>query len=173
MSAVDPSRPDIVAFMASASSALGRPLPAPKDVFNFGGPNPARADQFLLLAIQGKKTATTSWPVPDPLYWDVGDLSVIFNGKGEPKAVMETTSFVQCKFRDVEEEFALAEAEGDYEAYRTGHLAFYRAQENGEHFGEDSVVLCERFKVIYPTDGKVGDEGPGSLGLGATNEYSA
>jgi uncharacterized protein YhfF len=152
MSAIDPSRPDIVAFMAAASAALGRDLPAPKDVFNFGGSNPALADELLLLAIQGKKTATTSWPVPDPLYWGVGDLSVILDGSGAPRALMRTTSFVQCRFRDVAEDFALAEAEGDYEAYRTGHIDFYRRQENGDAFGEDSVVLCESFEVIYPMD---------------------
>ncbi|KAL2133221.1 hypothetical protein VTI74DRAFT_2730 [Chaetomium olivicolor] len=168
MSAIDPSRPDIVAFMATASSALDRPLPAPKDVFNFGGTNPNLADALLLLAIHGKKTATTSWPIPDPLYWGPGDLSVILNGKGEPKALMRTTSFVQCKFRDVEEDFALAEAEGDYEAYRTGHIAFYRAQENGEQFGEDSVVLCERFEVIYPRDGKAEGSGADAKGSNTT-----
>lgn len=135
--------------MAEASSALGRALPLANDVFNFGGSDPALADERLRLAIEGKKTATTSWPVPDPLYWGVGDLSVILDGKGQPKALMRTTSMVQCKFRDVEESFALAEAEGDYEAYRSGHVAFYRQQDKGHEFGPDSIVLCERFEVIY------------------------
>ncbi|KAK4038573.1 PUA-like domain-containing protein [Parachaetomium inaequale] len=160
MSAIDPSRPDIVAFMAGASSALGCTLPPPKDVFNFGGPSPALADERLLLAVQGKKTATTSWPVPDPLYWGVGDMSVILDGKGAPTALMRTTSLVQCRFRDVDEEFALAEAEGDYEAYRTGHVTFYRLQENGEAFGDESVVLCERFEVIYSVLGEQQDVRP-------------
>lgn len=154
MSATDPSRPDIVAFMAMASAALGVDLPAPKDVFNFGGTNPTLADERLLLAIQGKKTATTSWPVPDPLCWGVGDLSVILDGKGAPAAVMRTKSMVQCKFREVDEEFALAEAEGDYEAYRAGHIEFYRGQQRGDEFGDESIVLCERFEVIYPTSGE-------------------
>ncbi len=154
MSAINPARPDIAAFMSAASAALGRTLPAPKDVFNFGGSSPALADERLQLAIQGKKTATTSWPVPDPLYWGVGDLSVILDGSGAPRALMRTTSFVQCPFCDVEEGFALAEAEGDYEAYRTGHIDFYRGQENGEAFGDDSIVLCERFEVIYSVEGK-------------------
>ncbi|KAK3901834.1 PUA-like domain-containing protein [Staphylotrichum tortipilum] len=153
MSAIDPARPDIAAFMSAASSALGRPLPAPKDVFHFGGSSPALANERLELAIQGKKTATTSWPVPDPLYWGVGDLSVILNGSGTPRALMRTTSFVQCRFREVDEEFALAEAEGDYEAYRAGHIAFYQGQEDGEAFGDDSIVLCERFEVIYSVEG--------------------
>jgi uncharacterized protein YhfF len=150
MSAIDPNRPDIMSFMAVASEALGQPLPPPKDVFNFGGKNTALADKLLQYAIEGKKTATTSWPIPDPLYWGPGDLSVILDGQGQPGAVMRTTSFVTCKFQDVTEDFALAEAEGDYEAYRRGHIWFYRQQENGEEFGDESLVLCEKFEVIYP-----------------------
>lgn len=135
--------------MAEASKALGRPLPAPKDVFRFGGDDPRVTDECLALAIAGLKSATTSWPIPDPLYWGVGDLSVILNSKGAPAAVMRTLSFVECKFKDVAEDFALAEAEGDYEAYRKGHLWFYGRQENGHEFNDESMVLCERFEVIY------------------------
>lgn len=150
MSSVDPNRPDITAFMAQAAKSLGQDLPAPKDIFNFGGDNnPRVTDELLALAIQGKKTATTSWPIPSPLHWGVGDLSIILNGQGEPAALMRTLSFVECRFKDVAEDFALAEAEGDYEAYRTGHIRFYGQQENGHEFGDESMVLCERFEVIY------------------------
>lgn len=160
MSAISPSRPDIVAFMAQASAALCTSLPAPKDVFCFGGAdNPALTDKLLDFAIRGLKSATTSWPVPKPLHWGVGDLSVILDGAGRPGAVMRTLSFVECKFRDVEESFALAEAEGDYEEYRKGHFAFYGRQENGHLFGDGSLVLCERFEVIYPKTGYEESEG--------------
>jgi uncharacterized protein YhfF len=150
MSSIDPRRSDIVAFIAKASQDLATNLQAPKDIFAFGGSNPETTDKLLALAIEGKKTATTSWPIPSPQHWDVGDLSVILNGKGEPAALMRTLSLVQCKFKDVAEDFALAEAEGDYEAYRSGHIKFYRQQKNGHLFGDDSIVLCERFEVIYP-----------------------
>ncbi|KAK4135162.1 PUA-like protein [Trichocladium antarcticum] len=150
MSAIDPNRSDIAAFMAMASAALGQPLPPPKDVSSFGDPNTTLADTLLQLAIQRKKTATASWPVPNPLYWGVGDLSVILDGNGAPAAVIRTTSFVQCKFRDIDEDFALAEAEGDYKSYRESHIVFFRRQENGHEFGDDSIMLCERFEVIYP-----------------------
>lgn len=150
MSSVDPNRPDIKAFMAEASNVLGQNLSAPKDVFNFGGSDPRVSNELLALALEGKKTATTSWPVPNPLHWGVGDLSVILNGKGEPAAIMRTLSFVECKFKDVAEDFALAEAEGTYEDYRNGHIWFYGLQKNGHEFGDESMVLCETFKVIYP-----------------------
>jgi len=153
MSATSPSRPDIVAFMSLASSALGHPLPPPKDIFDFahGSDRPDLTDLFLQNAILGIKSATTSWPIPDPLHWGVGDYSVILDSEGAPAAVMRTLSLVRCRFRDVEEEFALAEGEGDYEEYREGHLRYYRSQEKegGERFGEESWVLCERFEVVY------------------------
>jgi uncharacterized protein YhfF len=155
MSAVDTERPDIVAFMEKASAALGTNLAAPKDIFNFGGgarDNPALVDKLLHLAIAGKKTATTSFPIPEPLHWGVGDLSVILDGRGIPGAIIRTTSFVKCKFKDVAVDFALAEAEGDYEAYRQGHIDFYR-KENGSEITDESMVLCERFEVIYPKYG--------------------
>lgn len=152
MSAVDPGRPDVVAFVTEASRACGQELPSPKDVFRFGGDNDKLTDELLQLAIEGKKSATTSWPIPDPLHWDVGDISVILNGKGEPGAVMRTISFRKCKFKDVAEDFALAEAEGDYESYRQGHIRFYRREKNGHEFGDESMVLCERFEVIYPSN---------------------
>lgn len=149
-SAVDPNRPDVVAFINNVSMELGQNIPAPKDVFNFGGDNAELTDRLLAFAIEGKKTATTSWPIPDPLYWDVGDYSVILNSRGEPSAVMRTKSFVKCKFKDVAEDFALAEAEGDYNDYREGHIWFYGKQENGHLFDDESMVLCERFEVVYP-----------------------
>ncbi|KAK4208407.1 PUA-like domain-containing protein [Rhypophila decipiens] len=161
MSAIDTSRPDIVAFMAKASAALGQDLPQPKDVFAFGGgaSNPALSTELLGKAIRGEKSATTSWPVPNPMYWSVGDLSVILDGEGKPGAVMKTTEFVKCKFRDVAVDFGEAEGEGPYEEYRKGHFWFYGLKEQkaaawkmGEEFefGDDSWVLCERFEVIYP-----------------------
>ncbi|KAI9702201.1 MAG: hypothetical protein M1820_006283 [Bogoriella megaspora] len=144
--------PEIVAFMTSASKHLGRDLPKPKDVFDFGEDKPHLSDELLSFAIEGKKTATTTWPVPSPQHWDVGDLSVILNGAGKPSALMRTTELKKCKFRDVEEDFALAEGEGDYEQYRKNHIYWYGryGEMNGELFGEDSIVLCERFEIIYP-----------------------
>lgn len=150
MSVVPPDRPDIVAFMARASAALGSALPAPKDVFGFGGTNAALTDKLLALAVRGDKSATTSWPVPDPMHWGVGDLSVILDGAGKPGAVMRTTELRTCRFKDVELDFALAEAEGGYDEYRDGHKWFYGQQKDGHLFGDESVVLCERFEVIYP-----------------------
>ena len=87
---------------------------------------------------------------------------------------MRTTELTTCKFRDVDEGFAVAEGEGDYEAYRTGHLEYYNSAgytgyektgKDGERvvFGDESLVLCERFEVVYP---RLEDLGVVDLGEG-------
>ncbi|KAL9105587.1 MAG: hypothetical protein Q9227_009245 [Pyrenula ochraceoflavens] len=156
MSQVNPSHPSVVAFMSEAAKALGGvPLPAPKDVFQFAPGNAKVSNDLLNLALRGVKTGTTSWPLPNPRHWDVGDLSVILDGDCKPTALMRTTNFRECKFEDVTVEFVESEGEGGYEGYREGHLNFYkrdgsRFQQGGEEFGEESVVLCETFEILYP-----------------------
>lgn len=149
MSETDPARPDIVTFMARAASELKTTLAPPKDVCKFGD-NPALADELLGLLLQGKKTSTTTWPIPETLHWGVGDLSVILDGRGDPRAIIRTTSFVRCRFGDVAEDFALAEGEGDYEQWREGHIRYFKRVEGGKGFSEEVEVLCEWFEVVYP-----------------------
>ncbi|KAF2721978.1 PUA-like protein [Polychaeton citri CBS 116435] len=149
MSRTSISRPDIVAFMQRASSALKSNLDPPKDVFSFGEGVGDPHDELLELALSGKKTATTSYPAPSPPHWDVGDLSVILGASGEPRAIMRTLSFHQCLFKDVPVAFALAEGEGPYEEYRQGHFRYYHRRDGNTEFGDDSMVLCETFEVIY------------------------
>ena len=163
MSQTDPNHPDIKTFILIASTALGIKIPPPKDIFSFAHstpPNPTQTNLILNRAVKGLKTATTSWPIPSPLHWGVGDYSVILDGEGKPGALMRTTELRVCEFRDVDEGFAIAEGEGDYEEYRTGHLEYYNSVrytgfeigKDGERvvFGEESLVLCERFEVVYP-----------------------
>ncbi|KAK0744547.1 PUA-like domain-containing protein [Apiosordaria backusii] len=153
------THPSIVEFMSLASAHLASrnmslDSSQPKDIFHFGGTSSQLANDRLQLAIQGKKTATTSWPVPNPLHWDVGDYSIILDGNGEPGALMQTTELKICKFKDVADNFALAEAEGSVDEYKQGHREFYAEQRRregkpDEEFGEESEVLCERFVVVF------------------------
>ncbi|KAK4168338.1 PUA-like domain-containing protein [Cladorrhinum sp. PSN259] len=151
----DLSSPSFSSFLALASAALNTTSPIiPKDMFRFGEPSQTMADFLLRRAITGHKTATTSWPIPSPLYWGVGDFSIILDGDGNPGALMRTTELKTCKFNDVEDDFALAEGEGTVEDYKQGHREFYDRQwemdeKKYERFGEDSEVLCERFEVVY------------------------
>ncbi|KAJ1337280.1 ASCH domain-containing protein [Microdochium nivale] len=153
MSSIDPQRPDIVAYMAAASAALRVRLPPPSDVFSFGDDNSSLNDSLLQLVLEGSKTGTATYPIPDPLHWGPGDYAVVVDSKGEPRAIIRTISFARCPFRDVTEEFALSEAEGDYEAWRAGHIRFWKDMQGDKDFCDDSVVLCERFELVYPEAG--------------------
>lgn len=64
---------------------------------------------------------------------------------------MRTLSLKRCLFKDVEESFALAEAEGTLEEYRRGHSDFYRKTEAavGREFGDEEEVLRETFEVVF------------------------
>jgi len=150
MSTIDPQRPDIAAFIAEASRTLGKDLPTPKDVFAFGDSEAKLNDSLLALVLAGKKTGTATYPIPDPLHWGPGDYAVVVDSESRPRAVIRTVSLVRCAFQDVTEEFALSEAEGDYQAWREGHIWFWKESQKGTGFSEDSVILCERFELVYP-----------------------
>lgn len=122
------------------------------------GSNPQEADSLLELVLAGTKTATASaaapyaargLAVPAP-----GDLSIILDGAGRPRALIVTTEVDVVPFREVDEEHAAAEGEGDgslahwrrvHEHFLTGELA-----EVAESFSPDSAVVLERFRLLDP-----------------------
>lgn len=81
------------------------------------GAEPAQADELLALVLAGIKSATASslWayeaegePLPT-----AGDLSILLDGRGEPRAVIRSTDVHVVPFRGVDAEHAHAEGEGD------------------------------------------------------------
>ncbi|MGW9020152.1 ASCH domain-containing protein [Leucobacter chromiiresistens] len=137
-----------------ADPALPEALP---EVWAFGA-TPAHADALLDLVLAGIKTGTASslWdyeasgdPVPA-----VGDLSIILDGSGAPRAVLETTRIDIVPFRDVTAEHAHSEGEGDRTLadWRETHERYWRRySENERGFAPDMPVICERFVLRYPS----------------------
>jgi len=118
------------------------------ETFRFGD-NEALCRELTKLVIDGKKTATCgaasvfnaggeALPVPGrrdvALWWD-----------GTPAVAIETLSVARRAFRDVPEDFALAEGEGTFEDWRRGHEAFF-ARNGG--FDPGMELVCERFRVV-------------------------
>ena len=115
------------------------------------------ADDLGGLVVQGIKTATCS------LYWEyeaglevlpeVGGLSIILDGRGEPMCLIETTSLEIKPFNTVEAQFAFDEGEGDrsLDHWRTVHWRFFgrTCAEISRDLSEDMPVVCERFKVLF------------------------
>lgn len=121
------------------------------------GATPAHADALLSLVLDGVKTGTASsqWDYdetgdPEPY---AGELSIVLDGSGAPRAVLETTSVRTVPFDEVTDEHAHSEGEGDLTLayWRESHERYWRNHsENPRGFEVDMPIICERFRLIYP-----------------------
>ncbi len=115
------------------------------------------ADDLLNLILLKKKTATST------ALWDyeyenedppkIGDYTIILNGQGVPKAIIQTIKIDIMPFNEVSEAFAYKEGEGDQslDFWRKVHEDFFRfvCDDIGKSFSEDMPVVCEEFKLVY------------------------
>lgn len=136
----------------AANAAPGTEVPI---AWSFGA-TPAHADELLGLVLSGVKTGTASalWdyeetdePVPVS-----GELSIILDGCGCPKALIRTTSVRIHPFDEVSEEHAFSEGEGDrtLPGWRAGHEKYWRNHMVSRRgFAKDMPVVCERFELLY------------------------
>ena len=105
---------------------------------------------LLDLVRAGKKTATCGRlqdyiddPAATPV---VGRRDIALNWDGTPAIAIETVEVSHCAFRDIAEDFALAEGENDdLPGWRRDHAAYFRR--NGG-FSPDMMLLCEVFRVV-------------------------
>lgn len=146
------------AGMAKASIVVGQTVSetVPPQAWSFGD-EPELAEKLLGAVLAGDKTATSSalWDYDDegaPLPM-VGELSILLDGDGHPRALIRTTNVETTTFEEVDEDFAAAEGEGDrtLESWREGHEAYFRRNlGEGHEFTTDMPVVCERFELLYP-----------------------
>lgn len=114
------------------------------------------ANSLLALVVDGTKTGTASsgWdyahdhsPLPQQ-----GEFSILLDGSGTPRAVIETVDVRIVPFNEVSDEHAFAEGEDDrtLASWRTIHERFWREHsENPRGFAPDMPVVCERFELRY------------------------
>jgi uncharacterized protein YhfF len=121
------------------------------------GDGPAMADELGNLVVQGLKTATCSalweWQAEgDPLP-EVGLITIVLNGRGEPWCIIETTEVTIRPFNEVDAPFAYEEGEGDRSLayWQEAHRSFFSRTlpRIGRSFDETMPLVCERFRVIY------------------------
>ena len=127
----------------------------PPPAWSFGA-DADQADALLRLVLDGTKTATASaqWdydhegePVPQ-----VGNLSILLDGAGHPRALVETTQVDVVPFDQVDEEHARLEGEGDRSVvrWREVHERFFAETATHDRgFQPDMPIVCERFRVVY------------------------
>ena len=141
-----------LAMVTGSGPGLATPPPA----WSFGD-NPGLADELLSLVLDGTKTATSSAAesyehdgVPMPA---VGDLSILLDGGGWPRALIRTTSVEVVPFAEVPADLAAAEGEDDrsLDSWRREHEVYFRRvlEGTGVEFGPALPVVTERFEVVY------------------------
>lgn len=157
VSELPPPAADLVsAYWAEKSHDLGLKDFDTPDAWAFGG-TAEQADELLSLVLSGTKTATSSalWPYEaegEPLP-TVGELSIVCDGKGRPRALLRLTDVTVKNLDDVSDRHAFAEGEGDrtLRHWRQAHEDFFRRHlpEGREVVGSLPVVL-ESFELLSP-----------------------
>lgn len=119
--------------------------------------NEKDANELAGLVKKGIKEATASlhclYEIENELIPEVGDYVVITNWKGIAQSIIQITNINIIPFKDVMEEFAAKEGEGDktLSFWRKVHRKFFTLglKEYSKKFSEDMLVVCEEFEVVY------------------------
>ena len=121
------------------------------------GDSAEEADELLALVLDGTKTATASalrdYEAEGEALPEVGSLSILLDGRGHPRALINTTHVEVVPFGEVGEEHARLEGEGDrsLDHWRAAHERFFAATSD-RGFEPDMPVVLERFAVIYQAE---------------------
>lgn len=119
--------------------------------------NEEDANNLAELVKQGIKRATTSlyylYEIEGDTLPEDGDLSVITDWYGQAQCIIETKKVTIVPFKEVTEEFANIEGEGDksLKYWQEVHInAFNRhLKAFNKKFSEDMLVVCEEFETVY------------------------
>lgn len=138
------------------SGTLSNRAARPDEVFAFGD-HAALADELVELVVAGTKRATVgavaSYVVDDTPMPRVGDLAIVTDGGGVPRAVIRTTEVRVGPLSSVDEAFAWDEGEGERtrSSWLADHAAFFRrtVPEMGVAFDDAMATVFERFEVLY------------------------
>ncbi|MHB1628699.1 MAG: ASCH domain-containing protein [Bacilli bacterium] len=115
------------------------------------------ANELAALVKAGMKTATASLSLFYELEGEQlpknGDLNVITNWDGVAQAVIEVVRVDLVPFKNVDEDFAKKEGEGDRSLtyWREVHTEFFTKEllTFNQQFSEDMLTVCVDFKLVY------------------------
>ena len=121
------------------------------------GDSPEMASELASLIVAGVKTATCSsvweWDhTANPMPRE-GLLTVVVDGAGTPRCIIETVRVETATFEAVDGEFASAEGEGDRSLgyWRRVHWDYFSRvlPKLGHQPSPRMPVVCEHFRVLY------------------------
>jgi uncharacterized protein YhfF len=117
------------------------------------GSTPSAADEGARLILDGIKTATSSasWDYPDGRIPFVGALSVLVDGSGRARAILETTRVEVVPFAAVGASCARDYGEGErtLDWFWSEIGTWYRqaAARHGASFSDATPIICEWFAL--------------------------
>lgn len=120
------------------------------ECFAFGN-SPEMADELLELVLAGKKTATVSVILEEEPQPQIGDVSLVLNGRGEPACTIRTTYLETVRFCDLTWEMVRQEGEDEtFEQWKTGNYGYWMqdAAQRGYIFTEETMITFEQFEVV-------------------------
>jgi len=126
--------------------------------FWYFGNTSEMARELAELVLRGDKRATATLLESAKLHPESAPIddgySVVTDFENNPMCIIKTTEIRHLLFNEVDAEFAFDEGEGDKSLryWREVHHQFFtqEAAENGDEFSEKSIVICERFELLYP-----------------------
>jgi uncharacterized protein YhfF len=129
----------------------------PYQVWYFGN-TPQMASELAQLVLSGTKTATASSADMNELEPEkaphLDGYSVVTDMDGSPLCIIRTVEARHVPFDLVDAGFAADEGEGDLslEYWRRVHWDYFRreGERNGFGFDTNSIVCCERFRLVFP-----------------------
>lgn len=143
-------------FWNSYTKTLDSAPKNPNIEVNIAG-NDEVADELLSLFLKGTKTASSTLlkdyeAAGDPLP-KIGNYWMVLNKDRQPKCIVKTVRIEENKFKNVTEEIARAEGEGDLslDYWRKVHVEFFTPffKEWGVGDLNEEEVITEFFEMVY------------------------
>ena len=115
------------------------------------------ADTLASLVLEGRKSATASvyelYEYDNEELPEVGDLSIILDSEDRAVCVIRDTEVRVVPFKDVDDEHARLEGEGDLSLsyWKEMHRKVFTEwmKEAGMAFKDSTIVVLERFEVVF------------------------
>lgn len=119
------------------------------------GDSPEMADELGALIAQGIKTGTCSalweWEAEGNPIPQIGLLTIVLDGRGNPLCIVETVNVFIRKYNEVDADFARSEGDLSLAYWREAHRNFFSRTlpSIGKEFSEDMPLVCEQFRMIF------------------------
>jgi len=119
--------------------------------------NKKDADECADLVVNRVKRATSPsvWSIKKnkEKFPEIGDIAIVTDWEGFPKAIIRTIKVDIVKFKDISPEYAFLEGEGDKSLayWRNVHLEYYSNEMSafGELPDDNMDIICEQFERIW------------------------